>query len=312
MKIAITGGTGFVGSHLAQTLSTAGHNLVLIARGLDRRNADVLEGMQLVPIGTANEEKLFQAFQGCHAVAHCAGINREVCPGDFEQIHVQGTRNVVNAAKRAGVKKVVLISFYTACPNCRSLYHESKFAAEEIVRNCELDYTIFKAGMIYGKGDHMLNHLSRIFYTMPIFALVGFSKKYASPLAIDDFVRILQAALVEDRLSRQTVAIVGPEKLTLEQAVRRVAKVVGKVPVIFPMPVFFHYGLAAVLETVMKIPLVSIAQVRILAEGFDKPYGKCDSLPEDLQPKQMFSEEQIQKGLPCPGPFTLGDLRCCS
>jgi nucleoside-diphosphate-sugar epimerase len=311
MNIAITGGTGFVGGHLAQSLTANGHAVVLIARGLDKRNEAVLQGERTTykSIGTAGEGMLTEAFKGCDAVAHCAGINREIHPGDYDRIHVQGTLNVVNAAKKAGVKKVILVSFYNARPDCGSRYHESKYAAEEIVRNSGLDYTVLKAGMIYGKGDHMLDHLSHVFHTLPLFALVGFKERCAAPLAIDDIVKIMQEALVKGRLSKQTVAILGPERITLEGAVRRVAKVVGKAPLIFPMPVFFHNGLAKALEATMMIPLVSVAQVRILTEGFEEPSGDCQPLPEDLQPTTNFTEDQIRKGLPKPGPFGLHDFK---
>ncbi len=312
MKIAITGGTGFVGAHLAKSLTGKGHDVVLIARGLDKRNETVLhiERTEFKAIGTSDEEKLADAFSGCDVVAHCAGINRELTPGDYDRIHVQGTQNVVNAAKKAGVKKIVIVSFYRARPDCGSLYHESKYAAEDVVRNSGLDYTVLKAGMIYGKGDHMLDHLSHVFHTLPLFAMVGFTPRHAAPLAIEDFVKVMEAALIEGRLSRQTIGVVGPERMTLEEAVRRVAKVVGKVPVIFPMPVFFHYGLAKVLEGTMTIPLVATAQVRILTESFDEPYECHQSLPEDLQPVIKFTDEQISKGLPAPGPFGLHDLKC--
>ncbi len=312
MKIAITGGTGFVGAHLAKSLSQHGHNVVVISRGLDERNPEIrtLERAQFEPIGTSNEDDLYRAFVGCDAVVHCAGINREIAPGDFERIHVKGTQNVINAAKRAAVKKVSLVSFYRARPSCGSPYHESKFAAEEIVRNSGLDYTVFKAGMMYGQGDHMLDHLSHVFHTLPLFGLVGYTDKYAAPLAIEDFVRILESALVENRMSKQTIAVVGPERMTLAEAVKRVAKVVGKQPLMIPMPIAFHYAFARVLEAIMKIPLVAVAQVRILSEGFDEPYGNCDPLPEDLIPRVMFSAEQIKRGLPEPGPFTILDLKC--
>jgi len=311
MNIAITGGTGFVGSHLAKSLTDNGHSVVLIARGLDKRNETVLnaERTQYKAIGTSDEEKLFDAFAGCDAVAHCAGINRELTHGDYDRIHVQGTQNVVNAAKKAGVKKIVLVSFYRARPNCGSRYHESKYEAEEIVRNSGLDYTVLKPGMIYGRGDHMLDHLSHVFHTLPLFALVGFQQKILAPLAIEDVVRIMEVALLEGRLSRQTVPILGPEKMTLEELTKRIGKVVGRVPVLFPMPVFFHYGLAKILEATMEIPLIAFAQVRILTEGFEEPSGLCQSLPEDLQAVTRLTDEQIRKGLPKPGPFALHDLR---
>jgi nucleoside-diphosphate-sugar epimerase len=311
MNIAITGGTGFVGGQLAKSLTDEGHSVVLIARGFDRRDESIrhMKNTQFKAIGTSDEEKLFDTFKDCDAVAHCAGINREINPGDYDRIHVRGTQNVVNAAKRANVKKIVLISFYSARPNCGSRYHESKYAAEEIVRNSGLDYTVLKAGMIYGRGDHMLDHLSHVFYTLPIFALVGFKKQYAAPLAIEDFINILDDVLLEGKLSKQTVPVIGPERITLEEAVKRVANAVGRTPIIFPMPVFFHYGLAHLLEAIMTIPLVSIAQVRILSEGFDKPYGNHEQLPEDLLPRTHFTKAQILKRLPEPGPFKLHDLR---
>ncbi len=156
---------------------------------------------------------LTAALKGCDAVAHCAGINREIGAETYRKVHVEGTRNVISAAQQTGVRKIVLMSFLRARPNCGSAYHESKWAAEEIVRNSGLDYTIIKAGMVYGLGDHMLDHLSHALHTFPFFAMVGFKEKGIRPLAIEDLVDVLSASLTESRLSRNKVAITGPEEL---------------------------------------------------------------------------------------------------
>jgi NADH dehydrogenase len=226
-------------------------------------------------------------------------------------VHIDGTRNVIAAARKAGVRKIILISFLRARPNCGSRYHESKWAAEEVVRQSDLDYTIFKCGVIYGRGDHMLDHLSHAFYTFPLFALVGFRDKPIRPNAVEDIARIVHASVVEGALSRQTVAVVGPELLSLRQAVRRVARVTGHNPILFPMPVWFHYLLGWLVERLMRVPLVSVAQVRMLTEGLAEPEPKCTFVPEKLAPKFCFTSEQIAKGLPEPGPFRKTDLRCC-
>src|SRR5437667_2650076 len=146
MKIAITGASGFVGRHLARQLASGGHELVLLARGVDRREPSAihLPRTHVVQAGLSDLVALEQAFTGCDAVAHCAGINRELGRQTFARVHVQGTRNVVNAAKRARVKRIALLSFLRARPNCGSGYHESKCDAEEIVRSSGLDYTILK------------------------------------------------------------------------------------------------------------------------------------------------------------------------
>jgi uncharacterized protein YbjT (DUF2867 family) len=306
MRVAITGATGFVGSHLADRLSSEGHEVVRIARrGPNREGEFVIAELD-------NVDELVQGFTGCQAVAHCAGINREVDEQTYARVHVAATRNVVEAARRAGVEKIVLMSFLRARPDCDSAYHESKWAAEEIVRGSGLDYTIIKAGVVYGRGDHMLDHLSHAFHTFPVFALVGFKPQTVRPLAIEDLVHVMRAALIDRRLKRQTIALLGPEEIYLSEAVRRVAEVVGKQPLMFPMPICVHKFMATLLELTMKIPLVSVAQVRILAEGVVAPASPVSPVPYDLMPTRRFTPEQIRNGLPHPAPFCVGDLRWCS
>jgi uncharacterized protein YbjT (DUF2867 family) len=313
MKIAITGGTGFVGSHFAKRVLADGHEVVLISRSAgSQANVPHPPAATHVTSDFSDADILASAFAGCDAIAHCAGINREIGNQTFQRIHVDGTRNVVEAAQRAGVRRIALMSFLRARPACGSPYHESKWAAEEIVRSSGLDYTIVKAGMVYGRGDHMLDHLSHAFYTLPILATVGFKQKAIRPLAVDDLVHVLHAALLNGRLARQTIAITGAEELYLSDAARRVAQVLGRRIWIFPAPLWFHYALALVCEATMKVPLVARAQVRILSEGVVAPAIPCDPLPEDLLPARRFTAEQIQSGLPQAGPFGVHDLRCCA
>ena len=306
MRIAITGATGFVGSHLTTRLGSEGHEVVRLARRPRSGEADIVVSC----LDDVNQ--LTEAFAGCDAVAHCAGINREVGDQTYERVHIDGTRNVVEAAKAAGVGKIVLMSFLRARPDCGSPYHESKWEAEEIVRNSGLDYTILKAGVIYGRGDHMLDHLSHALHTFPVFGLVGFKEKSIRPLAIEDLVHVMRAALIDRRLKRQTVAVLGPEEIYLSEAVRRVAEVVGKQPLMFPLPVVCHLSMASFFEWTMKIPLTSLAQVRILSEGVVEPGSPVVPLPYDLVPTRRFTTEQIRSGLPEAGPFCVGDLRLCS
>lgn len=300
MKIAITGATGFVGRHLARALSDGGHELVLIARGVDQRDllARSVPNAQFVSAGVNDENAMAAAFAGCDSVAHCAGINREFQPGDFNRIHVEGTRSAVSAAKRAGVSKVAIVSFFRARPDCGSAYHETKWESEEIVRHSGLDYTILKCGMIYGVGDHMLDHLTHTVRVLPVFGAVGFNESPIYPVAVKDVVRILIASLTEGRLSRQTIAVRGPDEMKLSDAVRRVAKIVQRPVLVFPMPVAFHYAMAHVLERVFKIPLVAVAQVQMLHEGFSEPYGQIDPTPPDLVPGTHFSDEEVRNGMP--------------
>src|SRR5438309_1686922 len=113
MRLAITGGTGFVGRHLAWRLVAGGHEVILISRGVDQRDTSIrdMPGVIFKPIGTDDADELRRAFEGCDAVAHLAGINREIGSQTYANVHIQGTANVIEAASGAGVKKIILLSF---------------------------------------------------------------------------------------------------------------------------------------------------------------------------------------------------------
>jgi NADH dehydrogenase len=158
----------------------------------------------------------------------------------------------------------------------------------------------------------MLDHLSHALHTFPVFGLVGLKEKRIRPLAIEDLVHVMRAALVDRRMKRQTIALLGPEEIYLSEAVRRVAEVVGKQPLMIPLPVVCHQLLAQVFERFMKVPLTSLAQIRILSEGVVEPGSPVVPVPYDLVPTRRFTVEQIRSGLPQAGPFCVGDLRWCS
>jgi len=79
-----------------------------------------------------------------------------------------------------------------------------------------------------------------------------------------------------------------------------------------PLPVVCHELMARVFEWLMKVPLTSLAQIRILSEGVVEPGSPVVPVPYDLLPTRRFTAEQIRNGLPQARPFCVGDLRWCS
>jgi uncharacterized protein YbjT (DUF2867 family) len=288
MRTAITGGTGFVGSHLAARLDPKDTVVISRRTGIDVENVDALAA----------------AFAGCDVVVHAAGINREIGDQTFQRVHVDGTRAVVEAAQRAGVTRIVMVSFLRARPDCGSGYHESKWAAEELIRASGIDHTILKASMMYGHGDHV----SRAVKTWPVFATVGFRQRMVRPIPIDDFVDVLIAA-AEGRIAEPTIAVMGAEELPLGDAVKRIAGVVGRHPLYIAVPVWSIRILAQLTEWLMVVPLVAKAQARMLAEGVSEPAPWAPEAPVDIRPSNRFTEESIRAALPTEGPFGWNDLR---
>ena len=299
MKVAITGGTGFIGRHLARDLVSRGHEVILIARGQYKRNTQPVEGASLLSLDTNDTANLTRAFDGCDAVVHCAGTSVEDSKQTFHRLHVEGTRSAVIACEQARVKKFVLVSYLNVRPNVKSEYHTTKWKGEEIVRASKLNFTILKAGLVYGPGDHLLNNLSNLFRKMPVFAAVGLKEKTVRLVAVEDLVEVIRLCLEEDRFSRQTVAVLGPEEFPFSQAARRIARAMGKSSlIVLPLPVFFHRILAFFSERFMPKPLITKSQVQMLADGISQPTLESIPLPDELKPKTLFTEEQIRKGLP--------------
>ncbi len=292
MRIAITGGTGFVGRNLAARLDPTDRVVISRRTGVDIENVDDLAA----------------AFAGCEVVVHAAGINREIGQQTFERVHVEGTRAMIEAARRAGVKRIVMVSFLRARPDCGSGYHETKWAAEELIRHSGIDHTILKASMIYGAGDHMVDHVTRAVRTWPVFGTVGFRERTVRPIPIADFVDVLIAA-ANGRIPDPTVAVVGAEELALGAAVRRVAHVAGQRPLFVALPVWAIRVLAQLTEWTMIVPLVAKAQAQMLAEGVSEVAPPAPEAPVDIRPSHPFSEESIRAALPSAGRFGWSDLR---
>lgn len=301
MRIAVTGGTGFVGSHLFEAFDAGDHEFVLLARGVEERTADLKarEDVRFVTGSVADVESLREAFEGCAVVVHLAGINHERGDQTYDAVHVEGTRNVVRAAEETAVSKIVLTSYLRARPDSGCGYHDSKWAAETIVRRSSLEHSILKPGVIYGPGDQLLCSIGRALSTAPIFPTIGFESRRIRPVAIADVVDVLAAATVDDRLADSTVAVVGPEELTITELVERVGESIGRAPVFVPTPRRLLYGMALVQTWVFETPLITPAGVRMLTEEATdpEPEGVCDPLPADLDPTRSLSLQRIESGL---------------
>lgn len=171
MKVLLTGGSGFLGSYVAEQLSAQGHVVrALVRPRSDKRALEKLQGVEFVPGAIEDRASLSPAVEGVDAVVHVAGIVKARRPADFFTVNTQGTKNLLDAAlARGGVRRFVYVSSLAAmgpsrdgtpvpedaAPNPVTQYGRSKLEAERAVLAAgdRLPVTVIRPPMIYGPRD---------------------------------------------------------------------------------------------------------------------------------------------------------------
>jgi nucleoside-diphosphate-sugar epimerase len=264
VRVAITGGTGFVGSNTARALLAAGHEVVLVSRGT--RRVAPREGLRAARADVTSGKGLADAFAGCDAVVHLTAIIREKGKQTFDAVIRRGTEHVVDAARTAGVGHLVYISAIGADPDPAFPYHYAKWMAEQAVRASGVPFTILRPSLIFGPGDGFFTTLcSLVRYSIPVIPIAGDGGALFQPIGIDDVVRCIELCL-ERGPTMRVIEIGGPEQLSYEGIVDIIHDAIGA-----GMRIKVHVPFAAllpaamVMDKVLSNPPVTPSQLRMLA-----------------------------------------------
>jgi NADH dehydrogenase len=269
VRILVTGGTGFVGSHLAPRLLAEGHHVRVLSRGQSGTILDSTSGSLENACGdVVTGAGLDDAARGCDAVIHLVGIIIEIRDAKFDDVHARGTRNVVAAAQRAGVRRFVQMSALGARPNGVSGYQTSKFAGEEAVRQSGMPFVILRPSIIFGARDGFVTQMVQVMKGAPLVRPVPGTGKYRfRPVWVGDVVECFVQALTSEKALGKTIEVVGPEELSLAEVLAEIARCVGvrKPAVKIPYPLMYLNAL--LLGAVLPRPPITTDQLRMLREG---------------------------------------------
>lgn len=157
--VAVTGATGFIGQQLLKQLSHSGWKVKALYRPQKNRKIPTLEGLNWIPGSLQDKDSLQQLTHGCDAIIHCAGAVRGASQEDFDQVNVEGTRNLVEVVQSLkNPPKFLLLSSLAARSPELSFYAGSKARGESVLKNASdiLNWTIFRPPAVYGPGDKEL------------------------------------------------------------------------------------------------------------------------------------------------------------
>jgi nucleoside-diphosphate-sugar epimerase len=186
MKLAITGGTGFVGSHLIDLASAAGHEI----KALTRRDQQAREGVSWIAGDLSSRDALERLVDGVEAIIHVAGTISAQSAAGFEIGNVAGTLAMLAAATAGGVHRFVHVSSLAAREPKLSLYGGSKARAEELVHSSGLEWAIVRPPAVYGPGDKETLELFRM---AKLGLMLMPPKGRVSVIHADDLARLLIA-----------------------------------------------------------------------------------------------------------------------
>jgi uncharacterized protein YbjT (DUF2867 family)/membrane protease YdiL (CAAX protease family) len=275
MRIAVAGGTGFVGRHVVEALQGRGHTVLALARG----ERALPPGAAFVRCDLAREAVPAGALRGCDAVVNLAGIKRAEGAQTFEAVHVEGTRRLLEACRQAGVRRFVHLSVVCSRADTASPYHDTKWRAEELVRSSGLDATVLKPGVIYGPGDDMVTHLVKMIRFAALFPVVGRGRSLLQPVDVRDVAEAVAAALERPQSVGRTYDVVGPERHPLADVVRTVARATSLGLRVVPTPIALQRVAVRAMEALTPRPLSTPAQLQMLIDGL---YGDPEPARREL------------------------------
>lgn len=256
--VAVTGAGGFVGSRLVRRLRGAGTAVRAVIRAA--RDAEPLRalGCEVAVADVTDRAALAAAFSGCRAAVHLAAIIRERDGLTFDAVNHQGAANAAAAAAASGIGRFVHLSALRASPEAPR-YLRSKWQGEEAVRRSGLPAVIFRPSVLLGPGGGAAAQFAdvvryglwypvvggrvpgrRLAGTLaaltPFVPVLGDGRYTSMPVALDDVLPAVAAALERDDVLGGTFEIGGPEVLTYDELVRRVAAVLGLRRVLWHLP----------------------------------------------------------------------------
>ena len=263
MKVAVTGGTGFVGTAVVSELLQAGHEVSILSRKVPEK----LPGKARHVAGSVvTGEGLDALLEGAEAVIHLVGIIHEDGTNTFDAVHRQGTVNLLLAASRADVHRYLHMSAMGTRVGAVSKYHRSKWAGEEAVRASDLDWTIFRPSIIFGPGDAFINMFAGMMRKFPLMPVIGGGNNKMQPVYVKDVALSFRKALESDNHIGKTYELGGPDVLNLKHILEIVSQVLNLKRLFISIPLWVVAPVAKISQ-LFKIPLpVTSDQLIMLGE----------------------------------------------
>jgi uncharacterized protein YbjT (DUF2867 family) len=286
MKVLVTGGTGFIGPKVVHELRAHGHPVRVLAR----REQKVLDA-EVVIGDVTDAASLRAAVEGCTHVVHLVAILRGK-PDQFEQTMTQGTKNLVSAAKDAGIERFVLMSALGTgdAALANTPYFKAKAAMEAEVIGSGIDYTIFRPSFVFGRGAGALSTFMGQVRSLPVVPIIGPGTERFQPIWVDDVAEYFARA-VELPEAANHVFEIGADIVTWNELYAAIGRTLGKKRRFVHIPFGVARAGATATQWLPGAPLSADQVTMLQADYLLSNSDAADTFKFDLVPL----EEQLRR-----------------
>ena len=260
-KIAILGGTGFVGQSLCNRLSKDGYKLKVPTRNREynRDNLILLPNLELIETDIHNSEDLKELLIDCDAVINLVGILNEKRNNGkgFRKVHVELVKNLISICKVHGIRRILQISALGAdAKNGKSFYLKTKGEAEKLLRSNSVGIktTILKPSVIFGKKDSFFNRFAKLLKICPFFFPLACYKTKFSPIYVLDVVEMIANSINDPNSHNKSYQLCGPKTYSLKNLISFTSETLDLKCVIIPLNNTLSYFQARVFDFLPNKP----------------------------------------------------------
>lgn len=293
-RVVITGAAGFVGCHTCRVMAAQGWKV----RALVRNAAKAAERLAHLPIeirigDIRDAAYLASSIDGATAVVHLAAIAIEHGDETYESINADATRAVLEAASNAGARRFIHMSQNGSDSESPYRFLRSKGIAQDVVTSSDLEWTVLRPSVIFGREDEFVNLLARLVRLTPlVLPLPDGGRSCFQPIAVDDVARVIAFALGDDTTARQIFPLGGSAELSLRQIAERILVAMKAHRAIVGVPIPIMRPLVAALAHLVPKPPVTTELLDILAQDNTVPDNTLMSVfgitPTPLAPEELL------------------------
>jgi NADH dehydrogenase len=228
VKVLVTGATGFVGPAVANAIVDAGHEVRVLERKPGSWSKAGIRCQEAVEGDMTDPESLRRAVAGRDVVVHLVAI-RQGRPEQFQRIMVEGTRNLIAAAKEAGVKRLVLMSALGTSEETKDLvpYYNAKWQQEKDLEASGLEFVIFRPSFVFGRDGGILPTFRKLARLTPVTPITGPGTQRIQPIWIDDVAAYFAAAVDKPEAANRTFELGGPDAVSWNEFWERLKRALG-------------------------------------------------------------------------------------